>query len=146
VSPTVCRQVRPVDITVALAALPGTLFTDTGGTNGHIAQPGWLAPFVESLQLGGHTAYAVVRKLPAGQGIPPHVDRGAGVERRFHVPLLTHDHVTMRWPNERVEMHLEAGFLYEVRFDLLHEIVNVAPVDRVHVQVNTIGSTVEAMS
>jgi hypothetical protein len=134
----VCQRIRAVDIAAVLAQLPTTVFVDSGGTNGWIAEPAWLPAFVEGLHLEGAVAHAVVRQLPAGQGIPPHVDRGLG-ERRFHVPLVTHPAVTMRWPDDGVEVHLEAGYLYEVRFDRRHEIVHQAPIDRVHIQINTVN-------
>jgi hypothetical protein len=133
-----CRKIREVDIAAALAELSGTSFVDTGGTNGHIAFPPWLPDFVDSLKLG-RVNYAVVRKLPAFQGIPPHIDHGIpeiNSGRRYHVPLVTHPLVTMRWPEDGEEHHLEAGWLYEVDYTRLHEIVNRAPVDRIHVQVN----------
>lgn len=142
-----CHKIRRVDISQALVGLASTHFLDTGGTNGWIAYPQWLPAFVDSLELGGHPIIAVCRKLPAGQGIPPHIDpvMYPGNERRFHVPLVTHPDVMMRWPDDGVEEHLEAGYLYEVRFDKLHEIVHRAPVDRVHVQVNVWGSTLDAI-
>lgn len=135
----VCKQWRTVDILPALNLLPFVSFGDTGGTNGWIAKPEWLPAFIRTLNLGGLIVYAVCRKLPAGQGIPPHIDDSkhkGSIGRRFHIPLVTHPAVTMRWPREHVEMHLVAGSLYEVRFDILHEVVNNAPIDRTHIQVN----------
>lgn len=137
-----CRKLRQVDIAAALAALPATEFRDSGGTNGHLAFPGWLLPFVESLALDGRVNFAVVRKLPAYQGIPPHIDHGVpqiNSGHRYHVPLVTHRLVTMRWPEDGEEHHLEAGWLYEVDYTRLHEIVHRAPIDRIHVQVNVSG-------
>ena len=139
-----CRRIRPVDIADALCALSEVRFVDTGGTNGWIANPDWLGAFVERLALGGTVMRALCRLLPAGQGIPPHVDAPmfrSNCERRFHVPLLTHPGVMMRWPDDGVEEHLEAGYLYEVRYDRLHEIVHRAPVDRVHIQINVVNAT-----
>ena len=133
-----CRLLGPVDITIPLAALSTTVFLDTGGTNGHLATPDWLPDFVRGLHLPGHLMQAVVRKLPAGQGIPPHVDPMRPHARRFHVPLVTHPAVRMAWPDDHVSTHLAAGLLYEVRVDDLHEIVNHAPIDRVHVVVDVI--------
>jgi hypothetical protein len=133
-----CTKIRAIDISGALAALPAVHFVDTGGTNGHIAKPDWLSDFVASLDLG-RVLYAVVRKLPAFQGIPPHIDtvRGkANLGRRYHVPLVTDPRVTMRWPDDGEEHHLEAGWLYEVDYTRLHEIVHRAPIERIHVQVN----------
>lgn len=86
----------------------------------------------------------MLRKLLAYQSIPPHIDvcgHRMHAGRRFHVPLVTHPGVTMRWPLEDVEVHLEAGYLYEVRFDVLHEVINLAPVDRVHAVVNVLAPT-----
>lgn len=137
-----CRKVRPVNIERALECLRSTTFTDTGGTNGHIAKPAWLAEFVKELDLG-EVSLALLRKLPPGQGIPPHIDtvRGrANKGRRYHVPLVTHPLVTMRWPDDGEEHHLEAGWLYEVDYTRLHEIVHRAPIDRIHVQVNAYGA------
>lgn len=137
-----CRKIRPVDISAALAMLPGMTFHDTGGTNGWLADPAPLAGFVAGLGLAGAVLRTNVRKLPAGQGIPPHVDpkvhQSAKVrEHRYHVPLVTHPAVAMRWPDEGVAVHLEAGWLYEVRVDKLHEVVHRAPTDRVHVVIDT---------
>ena len=135
---SLCRKIRPVDITAVLEELPAVEFVDTGGSNGCIAHPPWLDYFVASLDLG-RVLLAVCRKLPPGRGIPPHIDtvRGkANLGRRYHVPLVTHPLVTMCWPEDGEEHHLEAGWLYEVDYTRLHEIVNRAPVDRVHVQIN----------
>lgn len=137
-----CRKLRAVDISVPLAGLFETHFVDTGGTNGWIAKPDWLSVFAATLGLG-KVVRTLVRRLPPGQGIPPHIDEpmfSDKRERRFHVPLLTHPGVTMRWPEDNVEMHLEAGYLYEVDYTRLHEIVNRAPVDRIHVQINAVTS------
>lgn len=137
-----CRRIRQIDISAALAALPSTEFRDTGGSNGHIAEPEWLDEFVASLELGGDVLYRVLRKLPAFQGIPAHIDAErmspVNAGRRYHVPLVTHPLVTMRWPEDGEEHHLEAGWLYEVDYTRLHEIVHRAPIDRVHVQVNAL--------
>jgi hypothetical protein len=134
-----CRQLRKVDISHALEQLPGTQFVDTGGTNGWISAPPWLGEFVSGLGLSGKVTRALVRKLPAYQGIPAHIDKpmfGVVGERRYHVPLVTHPDVTMRWPEDGEDHHLEAGFLYEVDYTRLHEIVHRADVDRIHVQIN----------
>lgn len=44
----------------------------------------------------------------------------------------------MRWPADNEEHHLEAGWLYEVDHHRLHEIVNRAPVERVHLVINAV--------
>ena len=135
-----CNKIREVDITEVLSLLPGVDFVDTGGTNGWIASPEWLMPFVDSLSVGKISS-AVCRLLPPFQGIPAHIDSGNNsfnVGRRFHVPLVTHPDVTMVWPNEGITEHLEAGYLYEVDHRTLHEVVNRAPTRRVHIQFNVV--------
>ena len=134
----VCKRLRAVDIAPLLDLLPAVEFEDTGGSNGHVAYPEWLLPFAQGLDVG-RVIRAVLRLLPPGQGIMAHIDhphnswsRG----RRYHLPLVTHPLVTMRWPNDGVEEHLEAGWLYEVDHLRLHEVVNRAPVERVHLVVN----------
>lgn len=136
-----CHKIKPVDIARALELLPSVAFVDTGGTNGHLANPGWLDELVASLNLYRVHSFWL-RKLPPGQGIPPHIDnvRGRGnTAHRYHVPLVTHPLVTMRWPDDGEEHHLEAGWLYEVDHRRLHEIVNRSPIARVHLQVNAHG-------
>lgn len=48
----------------------------------------------------------------------------------------------MRWPDDGVEEYLEPGFLYEVRIDRTHEVVNEADVPRVHLQVDQVNATI----
>lgn len=138
---TLCAKLRPVDIAPALKELSSTPFLNTRGSNGHVAMPLWLDGFVEGLGLG-IVMLAQLRKLPAYQGIPAHIDAPSMSSlnrgRRFHIPLITHPAVTMRWPEDGEEHHLEAGWLYEVDYTKLHEIVHRAPVDRIHVQVNAL--------
>ena len=128
-----------VDITLPLSELPNTKFINTGGTNGWVAQPAWMHPFIATLAPEGKVTFACLRKLPPYQNIPPHIDawkNRPNVGKRFHVPLLTHPLVKMRWPDDGEEVHLEAGWLYEVCFTRLHEVVHLAPVDRVHLHFN----------
>jgi Aspartyl/Asparaginyl beta-hydroxylase len=131
------RKVRKVDISSALAQLPHTRFIDSGGSNGWLAHEPWVREFGAGLNLGG-IDYAVCRKLPPWQGIPQHIDADFPGVHRYHVPLLTHPDVKMRWPADGVEVHLEAGWLYEVCFTKLHEIVHRAPVDRIHLHYNVV--------
>lgn len=130
-----------MDISRPLALLESVSFLDTQGTNGHIAQPDWLDAFVESLGLPGRIVYAVLRKLPAFQGIPAHMDTDHLSPRRhggtrYHLPLVTHPDVLMCWPTDRVEVHFEAGWLYEFDHRRVHEVIHRAPVDRIHIVVN----------
>ena len=104
-----------------------------------------LKALIEGLGLGGRTARAILRKLMPRQSIPPHVDQWMPAEaqwRRFQVPLTSHPDIVMRWPNDGVELHLAPGFLYEVRFDRLHEVVHNADVARVHLQIDQIDATI----
>lgn len=140
-----CNRIRQVNIEEALTLLPEVHFVDTRGTNGWIARPSWVQDFVSGLHLGGKAVRALLRLLPAGQGIPLHIDEpmfGNKSERRFHVPLVTHPDVVMRWPDDNVEVHLEAGWLYEVDYSRRHEIVHRASIGRVHLQVNVVGAEV----
>lgn len=132
------EKIRKVDISLPLEMIPKSTFLDTGGTNGWLCHGLWLQQFADTLQLPGNVTHVVCRKLPAWQGIPPHVDRCGPYDRRYHVPIITHPDIRMRWPEEDVEVHLEQGFLYEVCFSMMHEIVHHAPIDRVHVQIDTV--------
>lgn len=135
----------PVDTTLALSVLPTLTFVDTGGSNGHLATDhSVFTAFVKTLPLRGVIKNVQVRKLVAGIGIPPHVDPPAYAspqvrEHRYHVPLVTHPAVTMRWPDDHDEVHLEAGQLYEVYIhDRVHEVVQQAPIDRIHLVIDTV--------
>ena len=104
-----------------------------------------LHAIIASLGLGGMQARVILRRLGARQSIPPHIDEWMPEQskwRRFQVPLVSHPEIKMRWPNDGVEVHLAPGFLYEVRFDRLHEVVNPADVERIHLQVDQIDATI----
>jgi hypothetical protein len=95
-------------------------------------------------KLGGETARFVLRKLGPRQGMAPHIDAILPAEtdwRRFQLPLLTDPKIVMRWTEDGQELHLAAGHLYEVRVDRLHEVVNAADVERVHLQIDQVGAT-----
>lgn len=135
------RKIRAVDIAGALSRLPGVAFVNTGGTNGWVARPPWLGEFILSLKPEGRVTFTCLRKLPPYQNIPPHIDLWENIPnkgKRYHVPLLTHPDVKMRWPDDGVEVHMEAGWLYEVCFTKLHEVVHLAAVDRVHLHYNVV--------
>ncbi len=69
----------------------------------------------------------------------PHIDTflaGEADWRRFQVPLISHPDIRMCWPNEGVDVHLAPGNLYEVRFDILHEVTNPTNTTRTHLQID----------
>lgn len=135
------RKIRPVDISGILLKLPEVIFVDSGGENGWLARPAWVAEFIASLQPEGKVTFTCLRKLPPYQSLSPHIDlwkNRPNTGQRFHVPLVTHPDVTMRWPDDGVEVHMEAGWLYEVCYTKLHEVVHRAPVERIHLHYNVI--------
>ena len=104
-----------------------------------------LREFIEQLDLGGETARAILRRLSPFQSIPPHVDDWMPDQtkwRRFQVPIVSDPEIRMRWPDDGIEVYLEPGYLYEVRFDRLHEVNNSADVERVHLQIDQINATI----
>ncbi len=101
--------------------------------------------FVAGLGLGGTTGRVIMRRLPAGRGIPAHVDAWMPSEanwRRFQVPIISHPDIIMRWPDDGVAVHLAPGNLYEVRFDRTHEVLNPTDVARTHIQIDQIDATI----
>lgn len=149
-----CRLIRSVSIRAALADVEGLPFFRAGGS-----RPGMYAcdvvvqsqftpalnDLLSGLELGGETARAVVRRLDPFQSIPVHVDDWMPEEadwRRFQVPLVTDPRVLMRWPDDGQEVHLAAGFLYEVRFDRPHEVANGWDGRRAHLQIDQINATI----
>lgn len=147
-----CRRVRAVDITPILAALPAVAFVpaNSGSTNPKRAPcwvpagalPGAFDTFVAGLDLPGKTRRLLLRRLAPRQGMAPHVDDWLGEAdwRRYQVPLVSHPDIRMRWPDDGVDVHLEPGWLYEVRFDRLHEVVHGADVERIHLQIDQVGA------
>jgi len=149
----VCRLIKSVDIAPVLRDLDRLQFV-------HVNQGGGKYPcdvvlsssftagihqFVESLELGGRTARAMLRRLEPRQSIPPHVDDWMPKEMnwsRFQVPITSHPDIVMRWPEDGVSVHLEPGFLYQVRFDRTHQVDHNADCSRVHLQINQIDSTI----
>ena len=152
----VVRRIRAVDISSVLAALGTMPFVAIcqGSTDPKhppcsvvvpSTTPAVVTSLVASLALGGSPHRVFLRKLGPHQGIPPHVDDWVPADsgiRRFHIPLVSHPDIKMRWPDDGVELHLAPGWLYEVRFNRLHEVVNPTPYERVHVQIDQIGATV----
>lgn len=148
----ICRLIKPVDIGPVLSTLDRLTFVSVNQTAGYacdvVLQDKFtpeLRRLLMSLDLGGQTARAILRKLPPRQSIPPHVDDWMPEEadwHRFQVPIVTDPSIVMRWPDDGVEQHLKAGHLYEVNFQRVHEVVNNADIERVHLQIDQVGATI----
>jgi hypothetical protein len=147
------RAIKRVDLGPVLAVLGGLQFVSVNQSGGKYQCdvvlrsefPGALHRFIAELGLGGEQARAVLRRLAPRQGIPLHVDDWMPKEqdwRRFQVPLVTHPDIRMRWPEDDVDVHLEAGWLYEVRFDRPHEVVHGADCHRIHLQIDQVNATI----
>lgn len=149
-SAEVYQRIKPVDIAPVLAGLEDYRFIDTKKwtawvTNHSAAPPKPLDDFVNNLALGGVRMRMFLRKLMPGQNIPPHVDDWIPEDqhwRRFQVPLISHPDIVMRWPDDGVEVHLEPGYLYEVRYDRVHEVVNDTDSERIHIQIDQANATI----
>ena len=153
------RLIKPVDIGPVLRELDRLQFIDfaqdSHGKNPLtvvcqvvLDLPLEIKDFIKNLNLGGSLARAVIRKLPRNQGIPPHTDNCVPAEynwRRFQLPIVTHPDIIMRWPDDRVELHLAQGVLYEVNVKSIHEIINNQnEIDRIHLQIDQINATITA--
>lgn len=144
------RRVKPLDIEPVLSVLHKLEFADSGGKCAWVTKQGSVAPLalirlVQECRLGGEHKRMFCRKLMPRQGIAPHVDDWMPEEidwRRFHIPLTSHPDIVMRWPDDGVEVHLAPGWLWEVRYDRLHEVVNKTDCERIHVQIDQANATV----
>ena len=150
------RNLGPVEIEPVVRELDALRFVDSGGVCAWVTDPKSKAPaslvaLVRSLGLGGRSARMFCRRLAPGQSIAPHADSEiqhegsrlkAGDWRRFHVPLKSHPQIKMRWPEDGQELHLEPGWLYEVRYDRTHEVVNPTLCERIHIQIDQVGATI----
>ena len=152
-----CYQIcKPVDLSPILAVLDRLQFvfvnqgsTDVNKTPCRIVRPEKfpteLKQLIADLGLGGQAGRHMIRELKPRQGIAPHVDAWMPQEsnwRRFQLPITSHPKIIMRWPDDDVSLHLEPGFLYEVRFDRRHEVVHGADVPRLHLQLDQIDATI----
>ncbi len=146
----VYRRIKPVDIGGILEVMDKLEFMDSGGKCALVTKPGSVAPAplleaVRGLGLGGTFKRMFCRKLNPYQGIDAHIDDWILPEwnlRRFHVPLTSHPDIVMRWPDDGIETHLEPGYLYEVRYDRKHEVVNQTPHARIHIQIDQVDATI----
>ena len=151
------RRLQAVNIQPVLAVLDHLQFVDicVGSTDPkhppcsvvppRTPMPEAFPRLVQSLGLGGETYRLFLRKLGPRQGIPLHVDdwipQKSGV-RRFHVPLVSHPDIVMRWPDDGQAVHLEPGYVWEVRYNRLHEVVNLTDFARIHIQIDQQGATI----
>lgn len=146
----VYRRIKPVDISRVLSVIDKLEFSDSGGVCAWVTKQGSVAPpelvrLIGDLRIGGQVKRCFCRKLMPGQGIPPHVDDWIPEElswRRFQIPLTSHPDIKMRWPDDGVEVHLEPGYLWEVRFDRTHEVVNNTDSSRIHLQIDQVNATI----
>ncbi len=148
------RAIKPVSIDAIVPLLAGLPFIAVGQSKAGMYRcdvvlrgqfPAEITELLQGLGLGGETARAVLRRLSPHQSIPLHVDDWMPQEadwRRFQVPLVTDPSVIMQWPDDGQELHLKAGWLYEVRFDRLHEVVNGWDGERIHLQIDQVGATI----
>jgi hypothetical protein len=154
-SSTECyRLLKEVDITPVLEILADLKFVGSGDMAGaspsYVTIPSATLPdavdhLVQSLGLGGSTHRRFFRRLEPGQGIPVHVDSWVPADanlRRFHLPIVSHPGIFMRWPDDHEQVYLMPGFLYEVRYDRLYEVVNRTTSERIHLQIDQIGATI----
>lgn len=152
-----CYQVcKPVNLGPVLAILGRLQFdfvnqgsTEVNKTPSRIVLPTKfpieLKQLIADLGLGGTVGRHMIRELMPRQSIAPHVDAWMPREvnwRRFQLPITSHPDIIMRWPDDGVSLHLEPGFLYEVRFDRVHEVVHGADVPRLHLQLDQVDATI----
>ena len=152
-----CYQVvKPVNLGPVLAILDRLHFvsvhqgsTDVYKTPARIVKPDKFPPelkqLIADLELGGREGRHMIRELAPRQSIAPHVDKWMPAEadwRRFQLPITSHPDIVMRWPDDGVSVHLAPGFLYEVRYDRVHEVVHPADVARLHLQIDQVNATV----
>ncbi len=151
------RRIKPVDIRPILPLLDELPFfyANAGGTSPDKYEcfvvlsgdfPQILHDMVSGLELGGRLGRSILRRLGPGVDIPPHTDTWMPDEeedwKRFQIPLTSHPDIIMRWPDDNVSVHLEPGWLYEVRRDRTHEVNHNAGCQRIHLQIDQIGATV----
>ncbi len=136
----VYRRIKPVDLSPVLAILPSLPFVGVNQGSTDVNKPACrvvladkfpaeLRDFIAGLELGGRTGRLLIRELAPRQGLTPHTDAWMPGEydwRRFQVPIISHPDIVMAWPDDGVSLHLEPGFLYEVRFDRTHEVIHGA--------------------
>ena len=76
-------------------------------------------------------------KLNTGAIIKEHRDIGLNSEAgeiRLHIPVITHNDVEFYLDKERI--HLKEGECWYMNFNLVHNITNNSPVDRIHLVID----------
>lgn len=150
------RVVKPVDIQPILDVVDKLEFfhANQGGATPdryacdvvlRIKFPKVVNEFIENLGLGGEVARAIFRRLPPRQSIPPHIDKWMPAEAnwsRFQVPIISDPSIIMGWPEKHTAVYLKPGFLYEVRYDITHEVVNSWDGERIHLQIDQVDATI----
>jgi hypothetical protein len=150
------RRIKPVDISGVVPLLDGLPWfnvhgygktPDSFGCDVVLKSqfPAQVFELLDSLALGGTLARAILRRLEPRQSIPLHVDSWMpqGHDwRRFQVPLVSDEFVVMQWPDAGQSVWLEPGFLWEVRFDAPHEVVNCSDNPRIHLQIDVVDATI----
>jgi hypothetical protein len=150
------RRIKPVDISGVVPLLDGLPWFNVhregktpeayGCDVVRVAQfPKPLLDLVDGLGLGGTLARAMLRRLKPRQCIPLHTDTWmpAGRDwRRFQVPLVSDNFVVMQWPDVGKAVWLEPGFLWEVRYETPHEVVNCSDNPRIHLQIDVVDATI----
>jgi hypothetical protein len=92
---------------------------------------------VISTKLGRHIHTALLIKLPAGKGIPTHVDAAPHFRlySRIHIPIVTNPGCLFTVGGET--KHLERGHMWEIDNDgKRHGVVNRGQEDRVHLLID----------
>ncbi len=141
---------QAVDITPALACLSELEYIYSQQNHNLTTVPNVNVPkpiqeLVDGLGLGGETVRLFVRKLRARESIHKHVDehdwmKGFNI-RRFHIPLISHPDIKMYW-TDIDELYLEPGYLWEVKYDIEHYVVNYTPQQRIHIQIDQSNATI----
>jgi hypothetical protein len=149
------RRIKPVDISRVLPIVNDLAWfhvNQEGKSAGSYGCDVVLKPFpnpvgdlIDGLGIGGRLARAILRRLEPFQSIPLHVDswmpEGADW-RRFQVPLVSDPSIVMAWPDAGESVYLEPGFLWEVRYETPHEVVNGWDGRRIHLQIDAVDATI----
>ena len=145
------KVIKKLNISSVIKILDKLEFINSDGVCAWVTKPGSQAPkellqLVQSLNLGGTTYRLFCRKLLPGQNILPHVDNHDWIRekniRRFQIPLVSDPNIKMKWPDANIEVYLEPGYLYEVRYNCLHEVVNKSDSERIHIQIDQMNATI----